>query len=112
MPRWLPMQSATTPMLTSRPPSLLLRSSRDSTPLASPNLPTYEPPEESQGGSARWEYFDGVKEGEEKPDRDQRRRTPEDLSEMWHYFSKGRAVTAQPSGISTNRQISEPVRRA
>jgi hypothetical protein len=86
------MPSATTPMLTSRPPSLLLRSSRDSTAIASLKLPTYEPPEESQGGSARWEYFDGVKEGEEKPDRDQWRRTPEDLSEMWHYFSKGRAV--------------------
>jgi len=58
------MPNTTIPTPTSATPSLLPRSSRDSTPLASPSLATYQPPEEFQEGSSRQGYFDNVEEGE------------------------------------------------
>jgi len=64
MPRRPPMPNTTIPTPTSATPSLLPRSSRDSTPLASPSLATYQPPEEFQEGSSRQGYFDNVEEGE------------------------------------------------
>jgi hypothetical protein len=70
MPRRPPMPSATIPTPISGSPPFVHRSSRDSTPLASPNLATYQPPEEFQEGSARQGYFDGVKKGKEKADHD------------------------------------------
>jgi len=64
MPRRPPMPNTTIPTPTSATPSLLPRSSRDSTPLESPSLATYQPPEEFQEGSSRQGYFDNVEEGE------------------------------------------------
>jgi E3 ubiquitin-protein ligase MARCH6 len=58
------MPNTTIPTPASAPPSLLPRSSRDSTPLGSPSLATYQPPEEFQEGSSPQGYFDGVEEGE------------------------------------------------
>jgi len=64
MPRRPPMPNTTIPTPVSAPPSLLPRGSRDSTPLESPSLATYQPPEEFQEGSARQGYFDNVEDGE------------------------------------------------
>jgi len=68
MPRRPPMPNTTIPTPASTSPSLLPRSSRDSTPLESPSespsLATYQPPEEFQEGSSQQGYFDGVEEGE------------------------------------------------
>ena len=64
MPRRPPMPNTTIPTPASASPSLLPRSSRDSTPLGSPSLATYQPPEEFQEGSSRQGYFDSVEEGE------------------------------------------------
>ncbi|KAI0251385.1 hypothetical protein BJV78DRAFT_1375071 [Lactifluus subvellereus] len=97
MPRRPPMPSATIPTPTSGPPSLLLRSSRDSTPLASPNLATYQPPEEFQEGSARRGYFDGAKKGEEKPDRDNGETDSGRFERDVAQFFREDPFTAQPS---------------
>ena len=97
MPRRPPMPSTTIPTPTSGPPSLLLRSSRDSTPLASPNLATYQPPEEFQEGSARRGYFDGAKKGEEKPDRDNGETDSGRFERDVALFFREEPFTAQPS---------------
>lgn len=68
MPRRPPMPNTTIPTPASSPPSLLPRSSRDGTPLGSPNLATYQPPEEFQEGSSQQGYFDGIEEGEAELD--------------------------------------------
>jgi hypothetical protein len=97
VPRRPPLPSATVPTPISGQPSLLLRGSEDSTPLASPNLATYQPPEEFQEGSARRGYFDGVKKGEERADRDSGEadlgRFERDLAQ----FFREEPTTAQPS---------------
>jgi E3 ubiquitin-protein ligase MARCH6 len=62
------MPNTTIPTPASAPPSLLPRDSINSTPLGSPSLATYQPPEEFQEGSARQGYFDSVEEGETELD--------------------------------------------
>ncbi|TFY83645.1 hypothetical protein EWM64_g363 [Hericium alpestre] len=59
VPRRPPMPSATLPTPTTPPAPLR---SKDHTPLASPSLATYRPPEEFQEGSSRQGYFDPVVE--------------------------------------------------
>jgi hypothetical protein len=63
IPRRPSMPNTTIPTPTSAPPCLLPRDSMDSTPLGSPSLATYQPPEEFQE-AARQGYFDSVEEGE------------------------------------------------
>ncbi|KAH9987162.1 hypothetical protein BJV74DRAFT_885714 [Russula compacta] len=84
-----PMPNMTIPTPTSGPPSLLLRSSKDNTPLASPNLATYRPPEEFQEGSAQRDYFDGAKNGEEEVDHDGEKTVPERFERDAALFFKG-----------------------
>jgi E3 ubiquitin-protein ligase MARCH6 len=90
------MPSTTIPTPTSGQPSLLLRGSRDSTPLASPNLATYQPPEEFQEGSTRG-YFDGVKKGEERANRDGGEMDSGRFERDVAQFFREEPVTAQPS---------------
>ena len=69
MPRRPPMPNTTIPTPASAAPSLLPRGSMDNTPLGSPSLATYQPPEEFQEGSPRQGYFDNIEEGEGERDR-------------------------------------------
>jgi hypothetical protein len=62
IPRRPPMPNTTIPTPASAPPSLLPRGSMDNTPLGSPSLATYQPPEEFQEGTVRQGYFDSVEE--------------------------------------------------
>ena len=84
-----PMPNMTIPTPTSGTPSLLLRSSKDNTPLASPNLATYRPPEEFQEGSTQRDYFDGAKDGEEEVGHDGENMVPERFERDTALFFKG-----------------------
>lgn len=93
VPRRPPMPSTTIPTPTSSQPSLLLRSV-DSTPLASPNLATYQPPEEFQEGSVRRGYFDDFENASEEVDRGEELGPRKIEREMAQFFKE--PVTAQP----------------
>ncbi len=94
IPRRPPMPSTTIPTPTSSQPSLLLRSV-DSTPPASPNLATYQPPEEFQEGSVRGGYFDGFEKVNEV-DRDSEEMDPRKFERDMGQFFKESSVVAQP----------------
>src|SRR6266850_70589 len=89
MPRRPPMPNTTIPTPTSAPPSLLPRDSMDNTPLGSPSLATYQPPEEFQEGSARQGYFDSVEEGEGELDCSRNRMNHERFERDAALFFKG-----------------------
>ncbi|KAN0128787.1 hypothetical protein V8E53_013374 [Lactarius tabidus] len=92
VPRRPPMPSTTIPTPTSSQPSLLR--SVDSTPPASPNLATYQPPEEFQEGSVRRGYFDDLENAGEEVDRDSEELGPRKIErEMAQFFKE--PVTAQ-----------------
>ncbi|KAH8996103.1 hypothetical protein EDB86DRAFT_2804184 [Lactarius hatsudake] len=75
-------------------PSLLLRSA-DSTPPASPNLATYQPPEEFQEGSVRGGYFDDFEKVNEDVDRDSEEVDPRTFErDMAQFFKE--PLAAQP----------------
>ena len=96
VPRRPPMPSTTIPTPTSSQPSLLIRSV-DSTPPASSNLATYQPPEEFQEGSVRRGYFDGFDKVNEGVDRSSEEMDPRKLGRDMAQFFKEEPVTAQPS---------------
>ncbi|KAH9046014.1 hypothetical protein EDB84DRAFT_1265628 [Lactarius hengduanensis] len=76
-------------------PSLLLRSV-DSTPPASPNLATYQPPEEFQEGSVRGGYFDDFEKVDEDVDRDSDEVDPRKFERDMAQFFKEEPLGAQP----------------
>ncbi|KAH8978584.1 hypothetical protein EDB86DRAFT_2815838 [Lactarius hatsudake] len=76
-------------------PSLLLRSA-DSTPPASPNLATYQPPEEFQEGSVRGGYFDDFEKVNEDVDRDSEEVDPRTFERDMAQFFKEEPLAAQP----------------
>ncbi|KAH9074879.1 hypothetical protein EDB83DRAFT_2218648 [Lactarius deliciosus] len=76
-------------------PSLLLRSV-DSTPPASPNLATYQPPEEFQEGSVRGGYFDDFEKVNEDVDRDSEEVDPRKFERDMAQFFKEEPLAAQP----------------
>ncbi|KAI0294319.1 hypothetical protein B0F90DRAFT_1757507 [Multifurca ochricompacta] len=79
------------------PSSLPLASSRESTPLTSPNLATYHPPEEFLEGSTRQGYFDGAEKVGEEVSRDTEEMDPRELErDVAHFFSEEPAM-GQPS---------------
>lgn len=94
-PRRPPMPSTTIPTPTSSQPSLLLRSV-DSTPPASPNLATYQPPEEFQEGSVRGGYFDDFEKVDEDVDRDSEEVDPRNFERDMAQFFKEEPLVAQP----------------
>lgn len=100
VPRRPPMPSTTIPTPTSSQPSLLLRSV-DSTPPASPNLATYQPPEEFREGSVRRGYFDGFEKANEEVDRDSEETDPQNLERDMAQYFKEEPVIAQPSDKKT-----------
>lgn len=93
VPRRPPMPSTTIPTPTSNQPSLLIRSV-DSTPPASPNLATYQPPEEFQEGSVRRGYFDGFEKANEV-DGDSEEMDPRKFERDMAQFFKEEPVIAQ-----------------
>ena len=93
-PRRPPMPSTTIPTPTSSQPSILLRSV-NGTPPASPNLATYQPPEEFQEGSVRRGYFDGFEGVNEGADRNNEELDPRKMErEIAQFFED--PATAQP----------------
>ncbi|KAH8991685.1 hypothetical protein EDB92DRAFT_1797968 [Lactarius akahatsu] len=76
-------------------PSLLLRSV-DSTPPASPNLATYQPPEEFQEGSVRGGYFDDFEKVNEDVGRDSEEVDPRQFERDMAQFFKEEPLAAQP----------------
>ncbi|KAH9039259.1 hypothetical protein EDB85DRAFT_2110167 [Lactarius pseudohatsudake] len=76
-------------------PSLLLRGV-DSTPPASPNLATYQPPEEFQEGSVRGGYFDDFEKVDEDVDRDSEEVDPRKFERDMAQFFKEEPLAAQP----------------
>ena len=93
VPRRPSMPSATIPTPTSSQPSLLLRSV-DSTPPASPNLATYQPPEEFQEGSVRQGYFDGFEKDNTEVDRNHEEMDTQKIEREMAQFFKEEPVTA------------------
>jgi E3 ubiquitin-protein ligase MARCH6 len=84
------MPSTTIPTPTSSQLSLLIRSV-DSTPPASSNLATYQPPEEFQEGSVRRGYFDGFEKANEEVDRDSEEMNPRKFErDMAQFFKEAR----------------------
>jgi hypothetical protein len=98
IPRRPPMPNTTIPTPTSAPPSLLPRDSVDNTPLGSPSLATYQPPEEFQEGSARQGYFDGVEEGEGELDCSRNRMNHERFERDAALFFKGEPLIEYNAG--------------
>jgi hypothetical protein len=98
MPRRPPMPNTTIPTPASAPPSLLPRGLMDSTPLESPSLATYQPPEEFQEGSAQQGYFDNVEEGEEESDRGRDTMNHERFERDTALFFKDEPLTAYNAG--------------
>ncbi|KAH9962695.1 hypothetical protein BC827DRAFT_206711 [Russula dissimulans] len=96
VPRRPPMPNTTIPTPTSGPSSLL-RTSGDSTPLASPSLATYQPPEEFQEGSAAQGYFDDVVEREGELDRDMEKRSAERFGRDAALYFKEEPMVSQNS---------------
>ncbi|KAI9510016.1 hypothetical protein F5148DRAFT_977305 [Russula earlei] len=106
MPRRPPMPNATIPTPTSGPSSFLFRSSGDSTPLASPSLATYQPPEEFQEGSARRGYFDGAVEVEDEIDCNREKMSAEDFDrDRALYFKE--ELFSQSSEMESQRNVEE-----
>jgi hypothetical protein len=95
VPRRPSMPSTTIPTPTSSQLSLLIRSV-DSTPPASSNLATYQPPEEFQEGSVRRGYFDGFEKANEEVDRDSEEMNPRKFERDMAQFFKEDPVIAQP----------------
>ena len=93
VPRRPSMPSATIPTPTSSQPSLLLRSV-DSTPPASPNLATYQPPEEFQEGSVRQGYFDGFEKDNTEVDRNHEEMDTQKIEREMAQFFKEEPVAA------------------
>jgi hypothetical protein len=106
IPRRPPMPNTTLPTPTSGPPSLL-RSNGDSTPPASPNLATYQPPEEFQEGSARRGYFDDLEEGEGEVDPDREKLNSEGFEQEAPLFFKDELIIAQHSGKESRPNAEE-----
>jgi len=96
MPRRPPMPNTTIPTPTSGPSSLL-RTSGNSTPLASPSLATYQPPEEFQEGSARQGYFDDVVEREGELDRGMEKMSAESFERDAALYFKEEPIVSQNS---------------
>ncbi|KAI9440783.1 hypothetical protein H4582DRAFT_2110852 [Lactarius indigo] len=76
-------------------PSILLRTV-DCTPPASPNLATYQPPEEFQEGSVRGGYFDDFEQVEEEVGRDSEEVDPRKFERDMAQFFKDEPPVAQP----------------
>ncbi|KAH9172209.1 hypothetical protein EDB89DRAFT_1851386 [Lactarius sanguifluus] len=90
-----PLPFPITPAMSTHQPSLLLRSV-DSTPPASPNLATYQPPEEFHEGSVRGGYFDDFEKVNEDVDRDSEDVDPRKFERDMAQFFKEEPLAAQP----------------
>jgi E3 ubiquitin-protein ligase MARCH6 len=101
------MPNTTIPTPASAPPSLLSRGSRDNTPLGSPSLATYQPPEEFQEGSARQGYFDNVDEDEEELDRCQDVTNHEQFEQDASLFFKDESILEYPGSKESQLNIEE-----
>lgn len=106
VPRRPPMPSTTIPTPTSSQPSLLR--SVDSSPPASPNLATYQPPEEFQEGSVRRGYFDDFENAGEEVDRDSDELGPRKIErEMAQFFKEPVTVQLPDNKIAPGAEEEE-----